>query len=167
MGDSMVMAGSQSRVKVHHTNEPAKLFKICNIYGKVIDRKVDDMTKQEKVIHHTGASSIAIVSDSAADMPEEFIKEMHVVPLKYSFGRQQHIDKVTQTTSEFYEQMKMIQIILKHHNRFLKILKNLCFLSSHYSSILSIHLSQKVSGTYQSAFNASKNLSVDNIEIID
>ena len=50
MGDSMVMAGSQSRVKVHiHTNEPAKLFKICNIYGKVIDRKVDDMTKQEKL----------------------------------------------------------------------------------------------------------------------
>ena len=31
---------------------------------------------------------------------------MHVVPLKYSFGRQQHIDKVTQTTSEFYEQMQ-------------------------------------------------------------
>ena len=60
----------------------------------------------------------------------------------------------------------MIQIILKHHNRFLKISPH-DFLSSHYSSILSIHLSQEVSGTYQSAFNASKNLSVDNIEIID
>ena len=169
MGDSMVMAGSQSRVKVHiHTNEPAKLFKICNIYGKVIDRKVDDMTKQEKVIHHTGASSIAIVSDSAADMPEEFIKEMHVVPLKYSFGRQQHIDKVTQTTSEFYEQMKNDSNHPKTSQPVPKDFKKTYdFLSSHYSSILSIHLSQKVSGTYQSAFNASKNLSVDNIEIID
>ena len=31
-GDSMVIAGSSERVKVHiHTNEPAKLFKMCNV----------------------------------------------------------------------------------------------------------------------------------------
>ena len=169
MGDSMVMAGSNKRVKIHiHTNEPAKLFKICNVYGKVIDRKVDDMTKQEKSIHHTGASSIAIIADSAADMPEEYIKEMHVVPLKYSFGRQQHIDKVTQTTSEFYEQMKNDSNHPKTSQPAPKDFKKTYnFISSHYSSILSIHLSQKVSGTYQSAVNGAKNLSVKQIEIID
>ena len=103
----MVLAGSKSHVKIHiHTNEPAKFFNVCEQFGDIFDRKADDMTKQEKSIHHTGASSIAIVADSAADMPEEYIKEMHVVPLKYSFGRQQHIDKVTQTTREFYEQMQ-------------------------------------------------------------
>ena len=54
-GDSMGVAGSRKRVKIHiHTNEPAKLFKMCNVYGRVIDKKVDDMTKQEKSIHHDG-----------------------------------------------------------------------------------------------------------------
>ena len=86
-GDSMVIAGSSTRVKVHiHTNEPAKLFKMCNVYGNVIDKKVDDMTKQEKSIHHHGASSIAIVTDSTADLPDEYLKEVQVVPVKYSFG---------------------------------------------------------------------------------
>ena len=169
LGDSMVMAGSEQKVKIHmHTNEPAKLFKICNVYGKVIDRKVDDMTKQEKSIHHTGASSIAIVADSAADMPEEYIKEMHVVPLKYSFGRQQHIDKVTQTTREFYEQMQNDSNHPKTSQPAPKDFKKTYnFIASHYSSILSIHLSQKVSGTYQSAINAAKNISINKIEIID
>jgi len=168
-GDSMVMAGSNHRIKVHiHTNEPAKLFKICNVYGKVTDRKVDDMTKQEKSTHHTGASSIAIIADSAADMPEEYIKEMHIVPLKYSFGRQQHIDKVTQSSKEFYEQMftdsnhpKTSQPAPRDFK------KTYNFISSHYSSILSIHLSQKVSGTYQSATIAGQNLPIKRIEIID
>ena len=73
----MVIAGSQKRVKIHiHTNYPAKLFKMCSVYGNVIDKKVDDMTKQEKSIHHHGASSIAIVTDSGSDLPEDFLKEV-------------------------------------------------------------------------------------------
>ena len=102
----MVIAGSTKKVKVHiHTNEPAKLFKMCNVYGTVVDKKVDDMTKQEKSMHHHGSSSIAIVTDSTADLPEEYLKEVQVVPVKYSFGRQQHIDKVAQTSKEFYNQI--------------------------------------------------------------
>jgi len=119
-------------------------------------------------IPSSNASSIAIVADSAADMPEEYIKEMHIVPLKYSFGRQQHIDKVTQTTSEFYEQMKNDSNHPKTSQPAPKDFKKTYnFISSHYSSILSLHLSQKISGTYQSAINASKNISVKNIEVLD
>ena len=51
----MVIAGSTKKVKVHiHTNEPGMLFKMCNIYGTVVDKKVDDMTK-EKSMHHHGS----------------------------------------------------------------------------------------------------------------
>jgi DegV family protein with EDD domain len=41
------------------------------------------------------------------------------------------------------------------------------FISSHYNSIISIHLSKKMSGTYQSGINASKSVKIDNIQIID
>ena len=169
LGDSMVMAGTQKRVKIHiHTNTPTKFFKICGAYGKVVDRKVDDMTKQEHTIHHTGSSGIAIVVDSGADIPEEYENEIQVVPVRYSFGNQQHIDKVTQTTKEFYQQMK----IDSNHPKtsqptpgdFKKIYN---FISSHYDSIISIHLSKKVSGTYQSGINAAKNIKVKNIKVLD
>ena len=169
LGDSMVLAGTKKRVKIHiHTNTPTKFFKICGAYGKVVDRKVDDMTKQEHTIHHTGSSGIAIVVDSGADIPEEYENEIQVVPVRYSFGNQQHIDKVTQTTKEFYQQMK----IDSNHPKtsqptpgdFKKIYN---FISSHYDSIISIHLSQKVSGTYQSGINAAKNIKVKNIKILD
>ena len=169
LGDSMVLAGTKKRVKIHiHTNTPTKFFKICGAYGKVVDRKVDDMTKQEHTVHHTGASGIAIVVDSGADIPIEYENEIQVVPVRYSFGNQQHIDKVTQTTKEFYQQMKTDSNHPKTSQPtpgdFKKIYN---FISSHYDSIISIHLSQKVSGTYQSGINAAKNIKVKNIKILD
>ena len=168
-GDSMVIAGSNKRVKVHiHTNEPAKLFKMCNVYGSVKDKKVDDMTKQEKSMHHDGASSIAIVTDSTADLPDDYLKEVQVASVKYSFGRQQHIDKVTQTNEEFYNQMSSDPNHPKTSQPtprdFIKLYN---FVSSHYKNIISIHLSKAVSGTYQSAVNGSKNIINSNIGLID
>ena len=169
LGDSMVMAGTQKRVKIHiHTNTPTKFFKICGAYGKVVDRKVDDMTKQEHTIHHTGSSGIAIVVDSGADIPEEYENEIQVVPVRYSFGNQQHIDKVTQTTKEFYQQMK----IDSNHPKTSQptpgdFKKSYNFISSHYDSIVSMHLSKEASGTYQSAVNASKNIKTIKTTIID
>ena len=168
-GDSMVIAGSQEKVKVHiHTNHPAKLFKMCSVYGNVIDKKVDDMTKQEKSIHHHGASSIAIVTDSGADLPDEYLKEIHVVPVKYSFGRQQHIDKVTQTVKEFYDQMASDPNHPKTSQPTSRdFIKMYDFVASHYNNIISLHLSSKLSGTYQSAINGSKATKANTINIID
>ena len=169
LGDSMVVAGTKIRTKIHiHTNTPAKLFKLCSVYGKVVDRKVDDMTKQEQTIHHTGTSGIAIVTDSGADIPKEYENDIQVVPVRYSFGNQQHIDKVTQTTTDFYRQMASDPNHPKTSQPtpgdFKKIYN---FISSHYNSIISIHLSKKLSGTYQSGINASKIIKVDNIKVID
>ena len=98
---------------------------------------------------------------------EEYINEIQVVPVRYSFGNQQHIDRVTQTSSEFYQQMK----IDSNHPKtsqptpgdFKKIYN---FISSHYNSIISIHLPHGLSGTYQSALNASNRVEAK-INIVD
>ena len=168
-GDSMVVAGTSSKVKVHiHTNDPGKLFQICGAYGTVVDKKVDDMTQQEHLIHHEGASSIAIVVDSGADIPDEYSQEIQVVPVRYSFGLQQHIDRVTQSSKEFYRQMETDS----NHPKTSQptpgdFRKTYNFISSHYNNIISIHLSKTLSGTYQSAVNASKKIKIKKIKIID
>ena len=169
LGDSIVFAGTKNRVKVHiHTNEPGKFFKICNAYGKVIDEKVDDMTKQERTVHHLDGGGIAIVVDSGADIPSEYTNEIQVVPVRYSFGREQHIDGVTQTSQEFYRQMKYDS----NHPKTSQptpgdFKKSYNFISSHYDSIISMHLSKEASGTYQSAVNASKSIKSIRTTIID
>ena len=167
LGDSMVFAGTKDRVKVHiHTNEPGRFFKICNAYGTVVDEKVDDMTKQEHTVHHVAAGGVAIVVDSGADIPEEYSKEIQVVPVRYSFGRDQHIDGVTQTSSAFYRQMEYDSNHPKTSQPTPGDFKKMYnFISSHYSSIISIHLSSQVSGTYQSSVNAAR--SIKSIKTID
>jgi len=141
---------------------------MCSVYGVVVDKKVDDMTKQEKSIHHHGASSIAIVTDSGSDLPDDYLKDVQVVPVKYSFGRQQHIDKVTQTVKEFYEQMASDPNHPKTSQPTARdFIKMYDFVSSHYDNIISLHLSGRLSGTYQSAINGSNSTKVKNIQIID
>ena len=44
--------------------------------------------------------------------------------------------------------------------------KTYSFISSHYNNIISIHLSKILSGTYQSAVNASKKIKIKLLTII-
>ena len=75
----------------------------------------------------------------------DYLKEVQVVPVKYSFGRQQHIDKVTQTVREFYEQMASDHNHPKTSQPTARdFIKMYDFVSSHYNNIISIHLSQKL-----------------------
>jgi len=63
LGDSIVIAGSKHRAKVHiHTDDPTKLFETLASYGEVQQEKVDDMREQNKSVH--SQQKIALVVDS-------------------------------------------------------------------------------------------------------
>ena len=168
-GDSMVVAGSDNRIKIHiHTNEPASFFQSCEKFGTIHDRKADDMTKQEQATHHEDdGTDVAILADSGADIPNEYIKDVHIVPLRYSFGTEQHLDKLTQSTQEFYNSMNTNQYHPKTSQATPRDFKKTYnFVASHHNSIISIQISQQVSGTYASAINASKAIN-SQISIVD
>ena len=158
-GDSIVIAGSKTRVKIHiHTNEPAKVFDFCLEFGVVSDQKIDDMRKQQRTSGQKLKNKIAILTDSGADLPFESEKlNIHIVPVRYNFGRKGYIDKVSQTPSEFYKELENNPI---HPTTSQPtpgdFRRQYHFLSSHYNSIISIHLSKKLSGTFQSAQSAIK-----------
>ena len=116
---------------------------MCNEYGAVVDKKVDDMTKQEHSIHHTGASSIAIVVDSGADIPEEYANEIQVVPVRYSFGNQQLLIRLLKVLENFINKWKLIQIILKHLNQHQEILKKYIILFHRIMILLFLYIYHK------------------------
>jgi DegV family protein with EDD domain len=116
--------------------------------------------------------SVKIVTDSTSDISNDLAKELGitVVPLTVSFGRESYLDRVEMTTDEFYRRLAEDEVFPTTTQpppaTFADIFSKL---SKEYSEILTLTISSKLSGTYQSAINA-KNM-VDNpdcrIEVID
>ena len=168
-GDSLVIAGSKIKTKVHiHVNKPTDVFKICANFGTVSGEKADDMLQQQKDTQGYKSKGVAIVTDSGADIPEDIDLDIHTVPVRYNFGETAYVDKLSQTPEEFYNELatnpehpKTSQPTPGDFRRQYQ------FLQSHYDSIISIHLPHELSGTYQSALNASKRVDNTKINVVD
>jgi len=116
--------------------------------------------------------SVKIVTDSTSDISSELAKELGVtvVPLTVSFGRESYLDGVEMTTEEFYRRLVKEDIFPTTTQptpaAFVDTFNNL---AKEASEILTITISTKLSGTYQSAINAKSMM--DNpdcrIEVID
>ena len=170
IGDSLIVAGSTNRIHVHiHSNKPAQVFSMCERFGDVDEQKADDMFHQQQLLNTKNIEkrSVAIVTDSASDFEDENLN-IYVVPMRYNFGSKGYIDKVSQTSSEFYKELTKGE----HHPQTSQpssgdFKKQYQFLSSHYETIISLHLPKKLSGTYQSAKNAAKKADDAKITVID
>jgi len=167
-GDSMVVAGSRKKAKIHiHTNNPASIFSICERFGNVTEQKADDMVHQKDSMHGTKINNVAIITDSGADFNESNL-DIHVVPVRYSFGDKGYIDKVSQTTTEFFQELLTNPIHPKTSQPVPgDFRRQYQYLSSHYKSIISIHIPHKLSGTLQSAKTAIKRTPEANVTVLD
>jgi len=169
-GDSVVVAGSEDRARLHiHSNDPATVFTIAHQYGDLVQQKADDM-KMQYLVAHNPHPPIALVVDSACDLSQDFIEQhlVHVIPVRVTFGKSTYIDKITITPENFYQMLDTEP----HHPRTSQPppadFRNLyTFLLTHYDSIISIHIPEAASGTYQNAIAAAKEFPAGKISVID
>ena len=115
--------------------------------------------------------NVAIVTDSTADLSEEQYKKYNitVVPLSVIFGEDVYIDDgVALTKEEFYQKLKAAKSLpttaQPTPEDFRRVYEKLL---QENQSIISIHISRKMSGTVDSAETARKMLSGSDIEVID
>ena len=169
IGDSVVLAGSKKKIKVHiHVNKPHELFEICNQHGITKNHKADDMFKQQELVQLGKTNKIALVVDSGADFDVKKYFDIFVVPVRYSFGNQGYIDKVSQSVTDFYNELESNPTHPKTSQPTPgDFRRQYQYLNSYYSSIISLHIPENLSGTYQSACVAAKNTSGANISVID
>jgi fatty acid kinase/fatty acid kinase fatty acid binding subunit len=161
MGDSVVIAGGSARVRLHvHTNEPERLFEVVGKYAEVTQTKVEDMHAQhESRFDRNRAERVGIVTDSTCDLPDGMLEDLHVavVPVRVYFGSENYLDKVTLTPSEFYARFAVTDEPPKTSQPppadFTQVYR---YVASHAASIVSVHLSKAVSGTYQAAIVGSR-----------
>lgn len=159
LGASLVVGGNKRKAKVHiHTDDPERVFEFAETFGALTGQKADDMQRQQDAAHHAKTQRVAIVVDSAADIPEELLESLgiHVVPVRIQFGNRSYLDKVTMTPAEFYRELRTNPAHPKTSQPppgdFRRMYE---FLASHYESVVSIGLSSKVSGTYNAAVTAA------------
>ncbi len=171
LGSSLVLAGSKTKAKVHiHVNEPGEVFRIAERYGEVSGQKADDMLQQSREATKETAHQVAIITDTAADLPEEVQERLniHLMPLRVNFGNKSYLDKVSITADEFYAEMltnpehpKTSQPAPGDYRRQYQ------FLGSHYDAVVSLTVSAKVSGTWQAAVSAAQRADGEAVQVID
>jgi DegV family protein with EDD domain len=113
---------------------------------------------------------VKIVTDSSADIPEKIAKDLDisVVPLYVRFGEQVYRDRIDISEDDFYQRLTRDTIhpstIQPSPQDFTNVYKNL---AKDADGIVSIHISSKLSGTWNSASQAKESITECPIEVFD
>lgn len=155
---SVVIAGTREKIRVHaHVDDPELLFEACRGFGRVSSVKADDMHAQVESAHQS-RGRVALVVDSGADIPADELERLniHMVPVRVSFGSRDYLDKVSLSSAEFFRELRESPV----HPRtsqpppgdFRRLFE---FLLSHHEQLVYVGLSRALSGTLQSAESAA------------
>lgn len=155
---SLMVAGGHERVRVHvHVNNPGEAYLACEEFGELHQQKADDMERQHNLMNHTG--QVAIVTDSGADIPFEEQERLgiHMVSARLNFGTTEYIDHVSLSSAELYrmlleaeESPKTSQPPVGDFSRQYDLL------TAHGYQVMSVGLSELLSGTTQAARTAAE-----------
>jgi len=115
--------------------------------------------------------TIRIVTDSASDIPHGLAQKLGItiVPLTVAFGKDVYRDGVDLSADEFYDKLVGSKALPKTSQpsvaTFVDAYRTL---AQQHSEIISIHLSSKLSGTYNAALEAKKAVEKDcHVEVVD
>ena len=168
-GSSLVVAGGRKRVRVHvHVNNPAEVFLACEGFGEIKQQKADDMQRQHGLMDHAG--EVAIVVDSGADIPPDEIERLsiHMVPVRLSFGDREYLDRVSLTSEDFYRLLsESEEAPLTSQPPAQDFSRVYSLLNSHGYAVISVGLSEQLSGTTAAARQAADRPDTGDIRVID
>ena len=104
---------------------------------------------------------LRIITDGAADLPNGWDKEfdIQIVPINIHFGEETYLQYVEMDLDEFYEKVETSSVFPKTSqpspHQFSEFYKKV---AEEGDTILSIHVTSKLSGTYASAVSAAEDL---------
>jgi hypothetical protein len=168
LGDSLVVAGGQQRLRVHlHTNEPQRFFSTIGGLGVIERSKIDDMVLQQL---EGRMATVAIVADSTVDLPEDEAFRLGVVsiPLTLSLDGREYLDGVDITLGEYVRRVvsgggtprssqPAAADFAQTYRRLLE----------YREGVVSVHVAAAMSGTVQSARQAAREVGPARIRVID
>ncbi|MFL6559021.1 MAG: DegV family protein [Bacillus sp. (in: firmicutes)] len=99
----------------------------------------------------------AVVTDSTAYISRDLREKwnIHIIPLNVIFGNEVYREEVDLTWSQFYEEVRTKELPTTSQppiGQFVELFESL---SEDYDSVICVHLSSGISGTFQGAYAAS------------
>lgn len=163
LGDSMIVAGSTTKVRVHiHTNEPETVFAIAGKHGSILQRKAEDMKAQHANTwgQEDSTLSCGIVADSSCEITENFRLKynIRVAPLLVFLDGKEYEDKESITATEFYNKLRDDKNIVPKTSQPspARLKKEFIEATRKKDKVLWFGLSSAVSGTFQGGVTAGK-----------
>ena len=169
LGDSLVLAGTSHTVRIHiHTNTPDQVFDLVRRHGEIQQRKVEDMVHQHQEWVRSERHKVGIVTDSTCDLPQDFLNRynIRVIPLTLTMDQNEFVDKVTITPEEFNRRLPWSRSVQTSQPSPGVFQDSFATALNEHESLVSIHLSAAMSGTWQGAETASRT-SPDKIRTLD
>lgn len=115
-GDSLIVIRTRNVLKVHiHTDDPDDVFAYLKTLGRLATHKAEDMKAQHAVTERAARGhltlarrSVSIVTDSAADLPEEVVRAhgIKVVPLVLVRDGENLRDGIDITAEDFHRSLQ-------------------------------------------------------------
>jgi DegV family protein with EDD domain len=167
-GHDLIFYSSRDFAKVRiNTDDPEKIYALAAQFGTLsLKRTLDnrpDISSQNK-------KPIALVSDTTCDISDRHVEEsdIYFVPVKVQISDRVYTDRIDLIPEEFYRIMGSSCAFPKTSQPgkvdFSRVYRSLL---KHYQSILSVQLTGKLSGTFQTALQAAKDVAPDKITVID
>ncbi len=168
LGESLVVAGGETRLRVHiHTNEPKRFFASVAEVAHIERTKVDDMVVQQLACRTT---TLGLVTDSTTDLPEDEAISLGVmaVPLTLTLGEEEYLDGVDITLDGFIQRIlagdgvprssqPAVADLAQTYRRLLECREG----------VVSVHIAGALSGTVQAARAAAREVDPERVRVID
>ena len=167
-GDCALVTSNERLCHFHvHTNEPQKLFTALMSDFTVQYPKIDDMFRQFQTHHHR-RHSIAILTDSSADIPQSLLDEyqIHQISLNIHLDEHQLLDRYCLDANDLYHRLKHLKSYPKTSYPTPALIRDkIELLANHYDHVIAISLSRGMSGIYEHLKTAAENKA--NVTVID
>ena len=192
LGDSLLVIGDRRQAKIHvHTDEPQRAIALGEAAGIVSGVNVDDMRRQEqdraaRIARRTRsersaatgavdptlaltATTTAIVTDSAADLPPDTLTDnTFVVPIPVNFGTETFRPGIDLDAEEFYARLSAggetpttaSPSVGEFVETYTKALER-------YETVISLLMNRKMSATVEVARRAGLEVDPDRIIVIE
>ena len=138
------------------------------------DQELDEIVAADPLCRRVAAVNLthentAVVLDSTADFPDAQIRfpNMRVVPLYVRFGEESFRDYVELDPHGFYERLRTAAELPTTSQPTPQDFLSTYNALAGYERIYSLHISSKLSGTFQSASLAASEMGGDRVRLID
>jgi len=147
LGDSLLVTSADTLHRIHvHTDEPWKLIGIAASFGEVLEQKADDMVMQN-ILSGTPENSIACVTDSVADLPQEYVYNHRIfqLPINILIAEVSYLDKRTIDRDFLLRNIGQASSAQPNTEQVAEFLRPIL---DHFSKVLILTVSSKMSGTH-------------------